>query len=436
MEGNMSNSNRQKISSRKALTAESTLAPLAQMGGATTAFMRKFVRETIAVIEAGLWRDGAVKIHNFGTFRLATAANSSAPLVVFQPAKNIRELVIRAFGPAVQTGSRVSLPALLEKHLEIFAPPRPAEALEPPAAEKRPEAESGFEEFDIAEALPDLPEELPPRFTLAETVAEETEPAAAAAESPVRDLPSNGTAPKPVLGEPAEEAAPVVLPVDSKPGRLLKNPAVPSRKRRLAWYAGAVAALALLLLLLWPGRLAEKSERISGSAPPRPAARTGIINAPDKITNGHAPGTPESKAPAPPPPFFAGATHRVVREDNLWRISGNYYRSHYLWPHIYRANLDAIKNPDVLELEQQLAVPILQGPPEQLTSADRRDLAEGYFLLYRYYKTNDPALAPFALWAAVRYEPRIKSDHAAELSAEDWAFLQAHAGPQRQVAER
>jgi len=70
-----------------------------------------------------------------------------------------------------------------------------------------------------------------------------------------------------------------------------------------------------------------------------------------------------------------------------------------------------------------------------LTAEDRRNLAEGYFLLYRYYKTNDPALAPFALWAAVRYEARIKKDYAAELSEDDWAFLQAHTVP-RQVAER
>ena len=390
----MSNSNRKTILTGKALTEESIRAHLAQMGGVTTTFMRKFVRTTIAIIEAGLWRDGVVKIHNFGTFRLAAAANSSAPQVVFQPAKNIRALILRAFGPTVQTGSRVSLPALLEKHLEIFSPPRPTGALAPPVAEKHAEAESAFEEFDIAEALPDLPDALPPRLTLAATVAEETEPE-----------------------------------------RFLRNPMVPSRRRHFVWYAGAVAALTLLLLFLLPGRLAEKSEPISGSTPPQPAARTAIINAPDKINNGHSPGAPEPKAPAKPPPFFAGATHRVVREDNLWRISGNYYRHHYLWPNIYRANIDAIKNPNLLELDQQLAVPILHGPPEQLTSEDRRHLAEGYFLLYRYYKTNDPALAPFALWAAVRYEARIKADYAAELSEDDWAFLQAHAGP-RPVAER
>ncbi len=421
------------VSPKKNLLAQEMLAPLAQMGGVTTTFMRKLVRETVALIEAGLLRDGIVKIHNFGTFRLAET--TGAPQVVFQPAKNIRASVIRAFGPAVHTGSRVSLPALLEKHLGAFSPSQPAGAFEPPAVEKRVEAETAFEAFDIAEVLPDLPDDLPPRFAFAETAAEETEPTLAEVEveSPVHDLPSNGAAPRFILDEPTEEVVPVVSQSNSELDRFFQQPVVSSRKKRLAWYAGAVAALALLLLL--PGRIAEKSELASESTASRPTAMTTTSNNSDQITNGHSPGSPRSQAPAKPPPFFAGGMHRVIPKDNLWRISGNYYRQHYLWPHIYRANIDAIKNPNVLERDQQLAVPILYGPPEQLTAADRRNLAEGYFLLYRYYRANEPALAPFALWAAVRYEARIKTEYAAELRDDDLAFLEAHTVA-RQIVER
>jgi hypothetical protein len=160
-------------------------------------------------------------------------------------------------------------------------------------------------------------------------------------------------------------------------------------------------------------------------------------------TNGRSPAAPVSTPPRSSVenvnkeiggPFFAGGTHRVVKGDNLWGLSGNYYRDPYLWPNIYRANTAAIHNPDVLELDQQLEVPILHGPAEQLTPEDRRNLAEGYFLLYRHYKTTDPALAPFALWAAVRYDSQIKIEYAAELREDDVAFLRAH--EVRQVAER
>jgi nucleoid-associated protein YgaU/nucleoid DNA-binding protein len=431
MEGKMSNAT---VSQKKNLLEQAMLEPLAQMGGVTTAFMRKFVRETIALIEAGLWRDGIVKIHNFGTFRLAETTGT--PQVVFQPAKNIRASVIRAFGPAVHTGSRVSLPALLEKHLGAFSPPEPAGAFEPPAVEKRVEAESAVEAFDIAEVLPDLPDDWPPRFAFAQTAAEATEPTLTAeVESPVHDLPSNGAAPRLTLDEPAEEVAPVVSQSNSESDRFFQQPVVSSRKKRLAWYAGAVAALALLLLLLLPGRIAEKSELASESAASRPTAMTTTSDSSDQITNGHSPSSLRSQAPAKPPPFFAGGMHRVVPEDNLWKVSGNYYRQHYLWPHIYRANIAAIKNPNILERDQQLAVPILYGPPEQLTAVDRRNLAEGYFLLYRYYRANEPALAPFALWAAVRYEARIKTEYAAELRDDDLAFLEAHTVV-RQIVER
>lgn len=429
----------------KKLTDKIALAQLAQMGGVTTTFMRKLVRETIAIIEAGLLRDGIVKIQNFGTFRLV-ATKSAVPQVVFQPAKNIRELVLRAFGPTVHTGSRVSLPALLEKHLEGLTPSRTSEKVESPVFEKSTVAEPAYEEFDINDVPPDLPDELPSRLTFAETAAEANALAPApievetSAEPPVHPLPANGKplngqTPKFTFAESPENAAPVFSPAFFEPNRLPPKPVAPIPKRPFAWYAGAVAALVLLLLFLLPSRLGEKSKQASDSVRPETTRVVTLSNETAKLKNGQSQLTPAAKTPAKPPPFFAGGTHRVIPEDNLWKISGHYYRNPYLWPNIYRVNTDAIANPDRLERDQQLALPILYGPPEQLTLEDRQHLAEGYFLLYRYYRTNEPALAPFALWAAVRYEARIRSEYAAELSADDWAFLQAHA-VSRQVAER
>jgi len=429
----------------KKLTDKIALAQLAQRGGVTTTFMRKLVRETIAIIEAGLLRDGIVKIHHFGTFRLETA-KSAVPQVVFQPAKNIRESVLRAFGPTVHTGSRVSLPALLEKHLAWLTPSGTIENVESPAFEKSTAAEPAHEKFDINEVFPNLPDELPPRLTFAETAAAENELAPTPAEvkisaappvhtPPANGKPLNGQASKFTFAAPPENAAPVFPPAFFEPNRLPPKPVAPIRQRPFAWYAGAVAALMLLLLFLLPGRLGEKSKPASGSVSPETTRVVVLSNETTKLKNGASQLTPTTKTSAKPPPFFAGGTHRVIPEENLWKISGRYYRNPYLWPNIYRVNTGAIPNPDRLERDQQLALPILYGPPEQLTLEDRHHLAEGYFLLYRYYRTHEPALAPFALWAAVRYDARIRSEYAAELSADDWAFLQAH-DVSRQVAER
>jgi len=416
-----------QLSVRKTLTGKEEIFQLAQMSGVNTAFMRKFVKEAVAVIETGLLRDGVVKIHNFGTFRLLASGESYAPAlkppppqVVFQPVKNLRRLIIRAFGPTVHTGSRVSLQTLMEKHLEFAASP-PAPAIKKPAREK----------FDIAEVLTELANEPPARFATAETADDIKEKF----DAELIAAPASDTAPTFTLAETVDEAEPVLAPTDSEFEQLFETPAPPlRRRRRFVWYAGAFAILLLLLLLL-PGRIAEQQESASRSVVNRTPTQTNGLssqNKSDKIADGHV---PISTTPAKPLPFFAGGSHRVAPGDNLWGVSGQYYRDHYLWPNVYRANTAAIKNPDILEIDQQLAVPILHGPPEKLTLDDRRNLADGYFLLYRYYKTNDPALAPFALWAAVRYDARIKKDFAAELREDDWAFLQAHIMP-RQVAER
>lgn len=410
------------------LTDKTTLAQLAQMGGVSTLFMHQLVRATIAIIEAGLLRDGIVKIHNFGTFRLA-ATKSAVPEVVFQPAKNVRELVMRALGPTVHTGSRVSLPALLEKHWGALAPPQTAEHVAPAILEQPAAVEPAPEEFDINERLPDLPEALPPRFTFGETAAEEKKPATAAADTvmapPVRPAPANG---KPLNNSAhqhplAESPAPAFSADLFGPNRVPPKSAVPPRHRTFAWRLGAAAALALLLLFVLPNRLGEKSKRVTDHATPQTTPVVALTNGKAKA---EAASVPAEKTPPIAPPFFAGGTHRVIPDDNLWKIAGHYYRDPYLWPTIYRANAGALPEPNILAHDQQLALPVLYGPPAQLTLEDRHNLAASYFLLYRHYRAHEPALAPFALWAAVRYDGQIKSEYAAELRADDWAFLRAH----------
>ncbi|GEM_PF-3232358 len=449
----------------KTPTSDQLLQRLALTSGVSLRLMRKFVHEMVAVIESGLLRDGVVKIHNFGTFRLSrppttSAAKASRPHVIFQPTPGLRALVNQAFGPPLPHGNPISLPALLEKHLAFQAAP-PAWAPPEPAVEKIPSPE-----FDIAEVLPELPE-APPRFDFAETpgeasasakqeveVGELVETSANGKEShdetPVSEEPVNGKPPIFTFVEPPEETDPVAVPADSEPDWLAPPTSAPRQKRRdgrrrFVWYAGAFAIFLLLLLFLLPGRISEKQENASrpaASTPQSPSENTSSPNRTEAKTNGQSNVTPVS-TPRPSiekdnerigAPFFAGGTHRVVKGDNLWGLSGTYYRDPYLWPNIYRANTTIIPNPNILELDQQLGVPILHGPAEKLTPADRRNLAEGYFLLYRHYKTTDPALAPFALWAAVRYDSQIKIEYAAELREDDVAFLQAH--EVRQVAER
>lgn len=51
--------------------------------------------------------------------------------------------------------------------------------------------------------------------------------------------------------------------------------------------------------------------------------------------------------------------HRVIADECLWVIAGYWevYDSPWEWPKLFEANRDQIKDPDVIEIEQVLAIP-------------------------------------------------------------------------------
>ncbi len=64
----------------------------------------------------------------------------------------------------------------------------------------------------------------------------------------------------------------------------------------------------------------------------------------------------KDKMPKIAPPKY----HTVVRGDNLWNIAKKeqYYNDPYMWPRIYRANKDKIKDPDLIYPKQVFTVPM------------------------------------------------------------------------------
>jgi len=58
-------------------------------------------------------------------------------------------------------------------------------------------------------------------------------------------------------------------------------------------------------------------------------------------------------ATAPP----SGRVHEVRRGDTLWRIAEQMIGDGSLWPALYRANRDQIKDPAILHPGQRLAIP-------------------------------------------------------------------------------
>lgn len=122
-------------------------------------------------------------------------------------------------------------------------------------------------------------------------------------------------------------------------------------------------------------------------------------------------GSASSTVPRGSTYFFIEQPHEVSSGESLWRLARHHYQDPLLWPHIYQANSTTIDNPDHLPVGSSIAIPGLQGSPERLSPADRRHIANGYYLAYRHYKKIGRADALFALLEAKRYDSTVVEEH-------------------------
>ena len=53
----------------------------------------------------------------------------------------------------------------------------------------------------------------------------------------------------------------------------------------------------------------------------------------------------------------AAQYHEVKKGETLWKIAEQYYGDGSLYPKIFEANRDILKNPDVIKVGQKLRIP-------------------------------------------------------------------------------
>ncbi len=366
-------------------------------------FLRSFMQETLGLIEEGLRRDGVVRIHEFGTFQLKWVnerkgrnPQTGAPLtipgqyrVVFKPASKVENRINRRYA-----------------HLK-------AEIVEMPQPQARPVIAPPYSSLPKIAPLSDTPPErvpipifirppYPPRLNrIRFDFAEEEE------ENGYQEI---------EVGELED----VLTPASVKAVAQEEESSLPRKSAsRVRWYGSFLMLFPLLLLLLVTPIRESEVMRPASEVAPKTEVNLNPTNGSSKPENGVAEDHEK-------PPAFAGGKHQVAPGDNLWQLSDQYYFDPYLWPNIYRMNTTVIGDPDVLEPQEELTLPILYGPHDQLTPRDRHNLAEGYFLVFDHYRQTKKHLAPFALWAAVRFDPQILETHSALITQEELAFLKAH----------
>jgi len=391
-------------------------------------FAHDYLKELTAVIEDGLLRDGSVSIYGFGNFKLQWAAprmghnpKTGAAMeiagrhkVIFRPHKRLREFINRRY-------RKLSVEVL---------------------------ADSPRQQAPLHRGLPPLGESAGPlaRASAAETIAASHTIAErinlSPRQAPPRERPAGGST---VFSAPGHGQAGFGV----ERGQAVRLP-------KALWVgvaAGVLALLVAVLVLLYPGSApipppAERVQRADTqvavgdrSGGGRPAVYTagqsessaGQPSA--QVTQAAAMAPREAAAPAQteravtapaaPAAGTPGGVHSVQRGDSLWGISAERYRDPFLWPNIYRANLERVSNPDVLRSGTRVTVPPLQGHAQALTAQDYRDVATGYLRAYEAYKRRGNLKAAYYLWVANLRDPQVVQQHASGIDTKDLAFVRA-----------
>ena len=340
----------------------------------------------VEIIRDGLLRDHHVRLHQFGTFRLQWTKprrfkhpqtgeymlSKPAPKVTFTPAKYLKDLIEpepKALIPLDEAVDIATADACLDKVVE--------------APEDKPGRENQVtgdeDKIDLQHMMQDIIDE---RVLQHETAA---------------------------TGRPS--------------------------KANKKWLLGLLAAVPVILLTLQHEFTSSPEQEMAaaGSLPVNPESRTVEIN-PSVIKPAVSPIRRQNKtnelmvetaaATARPEPtprkfYMSPQLHEVQKGDSLWNLAKQFYGDARLWPHIYRANLRTMKNPDLIYPGGQLVIPGLQQAPDNLSGRDRELVAEGYFKVYQYYFDVDHVQAMQFLNAAKSYSIRWfqQQDHVAE---RDW----------------
>lgn len=119
-------------------------------------------------------------------------------------------------------------------------------------------------------------------------------------------------------------------------------------------------------------------------------------------------------------PRTPGGLHTIMKGDKLWTIAEFFYNDPYLWPNIFRINLEALPDPDRLIVEDVIEIPPLEGIAGDLTRRDLMDISEGYLLVYVNYRDNGKRDYTYYLWVADQYlELDADNPHWDKINAED-----------------
>ena len=419
----------------------------------------------IDTIRAGLIRDGLVQLYQFGTFRLKwgkprhwvnprtgeTGMTGPLPRVTFAPAKHLRELIEPAPKPARPLEEGPKRPVPIPTAIPVIPVQQEPSSIDFPTVR-----EPSSIDVPPVQETPSI--DIPP-----------VQEMSSIDNSPVQETSS--------IDIPLEQDPPSIdIPPEKEYGVedmdfvVTGDKEIKSAKKGVrAWQLGLLAAVPLIIMLLQaeftgesktsaaltsqptpvvsqvqtatPPRHPDHTAKLDSNPGPRAALqidRTAVTAA--KETPPAQPGSevaaqtevsaqPQSSAAVQTQVprhedilYLEPSVHEVENGDSLWKLADEFLGDPYLWPYIYRANKNRLSDPDKLKVGMSLVIPGLQREPERLTDNDSEHVAEGYYQLYRHYKTAQRRDAYFYLVGVRRFDTVVLHSHQAEIDPSDWEW--------------
>ena len=114
-----------------------------------------------------------------------------------------------------------------------------------------------------------------------------------------------------------------------------------------------------------------------------------------------------------------GGDHIVKKGDDLWDIANKFYGDKYLWPSIYEANINKIKDPDFIQIGEKLIVPPFDGSVKHWTKEDLREIAQSHMDAYFIYNKLKKSHTRYYLWIAYHADKEVYKKYLNQISDAD-----------------
>lgn len=448
------------------------LDEMVRQQGLPLTMVRQAAREILEVIREGLIEDGVVNVSNFGIFRLkevaarkgfnpTTKQRITIPAhqrVIFTPCKALRELIqphhqppvpipsdrpeprAAARSAAIAPGGAVASKRIVpppqtseqrEENIEVVTVLPPTVTTERRVTPDRRHTQSKVTTISPQELSTEVQKEADKQADTAEEIQLQMDEGPSSAERPNKGRYLGAAAILVIAAVTAsllytsstEEIPPAVIPHKSVAPVAAEIPP-PSVSELVLQTEAVVTAMEKMddstlytdMNQVQPEVEPFPTTPIAESSPAEAAKVTPAYPKPTKETTAEPTAPPSGEAVTTPMVkpaslFFSERLHTVASGESLWRLAKNHYHDPLLWPHIYQANAATIDNPDQLRVDKVIILPSLQGTPDKLSKTDRRNIAEGYYLTYLYYKRTGHKDAFFALLEAKRYDNKVVEEH-------------------------